>query len=166
MFCHSLAELPSWRRNTPHRLATTAYYIYSQLPFITGGSILQAQPDDEQCLRDKVPTHASAARKVNARITIECGHINRIQCSRIEIDSNATTARTTCTSVTLNLSMSDTEVLPQKHLGDDGSNHWAGRNLVSVPRARPGGRAFTLEQVMKAQRGSRGIALLFLYPRR
>ena len=36
----------------------------------------------------------------------------------------------------MNLSMSDTEVLPRKHPGEDDSNHWAGRNLVSVPRDR------------------------------
>jgi hypothetical protein len=65
-------------------LATIAYYTYSQLLFITEGSVQQAQLDEEQCLRDKGPTHASAAREVNARIAKECGHINRIECSTAE----------------------------------------------------------------------------------
>jgi hypothetical protein len=43
---------PSWR-TTPYRLSTSAYSLYSQLPYIAGGHFLQPQPEDAPCCGDK-----------------------------------------------------------------------------------------------------------------
>jgi hypothetical protein len=53
--CKPHAQPPSWR-TTPWQLSTTAYSIYSQLPFISGGRLLHLQPEDVPCCGDKWPT--------------------------------------------------------------------------------------------------------------
>ncbi|XP_069668946.1 dynein axonemal heavy chain 6 isoform X3 [Periplaneta americana] len=47
---------PSWR-TTPHRLSATAYSIYSQLPSISGGRLLDPQPEDSPCRGDRDPQY-------------------------------------------------------------------------------------------------------------
>jgi hypothetical protein len=46
-----LAQTPSWR-TTNCRLSATAYSIYSQLPSIYGGRLLQPEPEDAPCRVD------------------------------------------------------------------------------------------------------------------
>ena len=137
MCCYSLAELPSWR-TAPHRLATGAYYIYSQLLFITGGSVLQAQPADEPCLRDKGPPHTRLCCKGGQRsYRQKCGHFNRIESGTAE--SRLTVMRQRHGPL-VSLSHCICRWMKRKfcirrHLGASDSNLWAGRNLVSVQRS-------------------------------
>jgi hypothetical protein len=51
-----LAPRPT-RRTTACRLSATAYSIYSQLPFISGGRLLHPQPEDALCHGEKDPSN-------------------------------------------------------------------------------------------------------------
>jgi hypothetical protein len=51
--CKPHAQPPSWK-TTHCWLSSSAYSIYSQLPFISGGRLVLPQPEDAPCRGDKL----------------------------------------------------------------------------------------------------------------